>query len=227
MLKPFAPEPALTERVRDAIVAAIVDGTYMPGERLAQEDLAQRLGVSRQPVSHALNVLKEQGVLIEFGKKGLTVAPMAPEHLLHLYQVRGSLDALAARLAAARVRDGIADGKVLADLGGLVERQIATTDRSNVRVQVEADVAFHVAIYKLSGNPMIEEMARPQWVHFRRSMQAVLDAPGAYPPIWRQHKDIYEAIRRGDAEAASRLALEHAENAAQKTAARLRDQSSN
>lgn len=82
------PMPALAERVRDAIVDSILQGTYRAGERLAQEKLAEELGVSRQPVSHALNVLKEQGVLVTLGRKGLTVAPMDPALVVQLYQIR-------------------------------------------------------------------------------------------------------------------------------------------
>ncbi|MFC3229830.1 GntR family transcriptional regulator [Marinibaculum pumilum] len=220
-MKPFAPEPALTERVRDAIVGAIVDGTFQAGERLAQEDLAQRLGVSRQPVSHALNVLKEQGILVELGRKGLTVAPVEPERLCHLYAVRGRLDALAAGLAAARVAAGTAPAGPLAEVEALLVEQSAPRGSGDFAAKVDADVAFHTAIYRLSGNPVIEEVARPHWVHFRRSIQAVLADPGEHPLVWRQHCAIFDAIRAGDAGAAEHLSLDHAETAAERTAARL------
>jgi DNA-binding GntR family transcriptional regulator len=215
-------EPALTVRVRDAIVAAIVDGTYRTGDRLAQEDLAARLGVSRQPVSHALNLLKEQGILVELGRKGLTVAPMDPDRLVQLYQVRGALDALAARLAAERVGQGAVPAADLDALDALIARQADPGRAGDFVQRVEADVAFHVTLYELSGNPAIAEVARPNWVHFRRSMQAVLTDPGTYAPVWQQHRAIFQAVAAADADAAERLALEHSRTAASKTAARLR-----
>jgi DNA-binding GntR family transcriptional regulator len=221
-MKPFAQEPALTERVRDAILSAIVDGTFRTGDRLAQEDLAQRLGVSRQPVSHALNVLKEQGILIELGRKGLTVAPIEAERLSQLYEVRGRMDALAAGLAARRVKAGAASPDDMREIEDLIAEQTDPARAGDFARRVEADVAFHIAIYRLSANPVIEEMARPQWVHFRRSMQTVLEQPGAHAPVWKQHKAIFNAIRTGDASAAERLALEHTESAAARTAARLK-----
>lgn len=223
-MKPFAQEPALTERVRESIVAAIVDGTLRTGERLAQEDLAKRLGVSRQPVSHALNVLKEQGILVELGRKGLTVAPIEAERLVQLYQVRGRLDALAAGLAARRVLADAAEPDIMTEIEALIAEQRDPARAGDFARQVEADVAFHVAIYRLSGNPVIEETARPQWAHFRRSMQAVLGQPDAHPPVWRQHWTIYSAIRRGDADGAERLALDHADTAAARTGARLKQE---
>jgi len=221
-MKPFAQEPALTERVRDAILGAIVDGTFRTGDRLAQEDLAQRLGVSRQPVSHALNVLKEQGILVELGRKGLTVAPIESERLRQLYEVRGRFDALAAGLAARRVKAGDASAGAISEIEALIAEQTDPVRAGDFARRVEADVAFHIAVYRLSANPVIEEMARPQWVHFRRSMQAVLEQPGAHAPVWRQHRAIFSAIRSGDAIAAERLASEHTETAAERTAARLK-----
>jgi DNA-binding GntR family transcriptional regulator len=221
-MKPFAQEPALTERVRAAILSAIVDGTFRTGDRLAQEDLAQRLGVSRQPVSHALNVLKEQGILIELGRKGLTVAPIEAERLSQLYEVRGRMDALAAGLAARRAKESAASPDDMREIEGLIDEQTDPARAGDFARRVEADVAFHIAVYRLSANPVIEEMARPQWVHFRRSMQTVLEQPGAHAPVWKQHRAIFNAIRTGDASAAERLALEHTESAAARTAARLK-----
>ena len=55
--------------------------------------------MSRQPVSHALHLLKSQGLVRESGRKGFEVAPVDPTRLRQLYEVRGALDGLAARLA--------------------------------------------------------------------------------------------------------------------------------
>jgi DNA-binding FadR family transcriptional regulator len=132
------------------------------------------------------------------------------------------LDALAAGLAAMRVRAGGAPSDVIREIEDLIAEQTDPSRAGDFARRVEADVAFHIAIYRLSANPVVEEMARPQWVHFRRSMQAVLDQPGAHAPVWRQHRAIFGAIRTGDAIAAERLALEHTESAAARTAARLK-----
>ncbi|MBB89932.1 MAG: transcriptional regulator [Magnetovibrio sp.] len=213
------PMPALAERVRDAIVDSILQGTYRAGERLAQEKLAEELGVSRQPVSHALNVLKEQGVLVTLGRKGLTVAPMDPALVVQLYQIRGPLDGLAARLAAGRVARGeTAPGEVerlqdladrYQDLGPGAEEKPRELAR-----RINADMQFHVGLYRLSGNPLIEDVTRPHWVHFRRSMQAVLTHPGGRSEPWVQHRAILAAVLAGDAPEAERLSTHHSQAAA-------------
>ena len=89
MIEPLPNQPALIDQVHDRLVAAIADGSLPPGERLTQESVAAMLGVSRQPVSHALHLLRMQGLAIETGKRGLVVAPLDAARLRGLYQVAG------------------------------------------------------------------------------------------------------------------------------------------
>lgn len=224
MLKPFAQEAALTDRVRDAILEAIVDGSLRPGERLAQARIAENLGVSRQPVSHALSVLKDQGIVVELGRKGLTVVPIDARHVRHLYQVRGALDALAARLAAERVNSGHADLRSIDELKIMV--QTHSDSRSAAGQQVDADIAFHTAIYALSENPILQELARPHWVQFRRCMLTVLEDDDIRADVWPEHARILAAIVRGDADGAASAAQQHTHRAGEMTAARLIQQPS-
>ena len=93
--------PDLVERVYRRLMDAISDGSLAPGERITQEEIAQQLAVSRQPVLQALRLLKKDGFHDAPGR-GLQVAPLDVQHMRDLYQVRGALDALAARLAAQR-----------------------------------------------------------------------------------------------------------------------------
>ena len=220
-MKPVAATPVLTDQVRNAIVDAIVDGSLRTGERLAQEDIARRLGVSRQPVSHALEVLKRQGVLVGLGRKGLTVAPMDPERLRGLYRVRASLDALAAEAAAQRVAAGDVPEEEISDLSRLVERFRSGAPRVPLSQRVDADVRFHVTLYRLSGNPWIEEISEPHWVHFRRCMRAALEDRSLRDEVWPEHAAILEAVLAGDSRTAARLAESHARHAGDTTAAHL------
>src|SRR5688572_3590960 len=103
-MEPLTTVPNLIEQVYLRLVDAIADGTLAPNERLTQELIAQKLSVSRQPVSHALQLLKRQGLVVERGKRALAVAPVEPDWIRSLYEVRAALDGLAARLAAERVK---------------------------------------------------------------------------------------------------------------------------
>ena len=92
----------LVESVKNALFEAILTGEILPGDKLAQDDLAEKMGVSRQPVIQALRILSEHGILCPLGKKGLTVSSIDKDRLLNLLVVRSELDCLAARLAATR-----------------------------------------------------------------------------------------------------------------------------
>src|ERR1700734_2835303 len=101
---PLDPLPNLIDQVYERILAGITDRTLPPGHRIRQNELAEKLGVSRQPVSHALHLLHRQGLVAESGRKGFEVTRLDPQRIRQLYEVRGALDALAARLSAQRAK---------------------------------------------------------------------------------------------------------------------------
>ena len=92
-LQPLDPQPALIDRAYQRLVEAIADGTLASGQRLRQEELGRRLGISRQPISHALRMLNQQKLVEENGRRGLAVSMVDPVRVRELYQVRTALDA--------------------------------------------------------------------------------------------------------------------------------------
>ena len=108
-MQPLDSQPALIQRAYERLVEAIADGTLAPGQRIRQEELGRMLGVSRQPISHALQLLKQQRLVEENGRRGLIVSTIDAVAIRELYQVRTALDALAARLAAERIADRVID----------------------------------------------------------------------------------------------------------------------
>lgn len=214
MVSVLATRPDRVQEAHEALKQAILSGELSPCAPLAQEDLAARLGVSRQPVSHALALLKHQGLVIDRGRKGLMVAPIEPERVLALYQVRGALDGLAARLAAARRAS-------VAPLVTLLARGTTASDSGTLDDLVEADAAFHQGLYEASGNPAIAEVANGVWPHVLRSMRAVLNDPDYRTLAWQEHAAIVAAIETGDPDKAEALATGHAAQAGRSTYVRL------
>lgn len=206
--------PALIDQVHDQLVSAIATGRLEPGQRLTQESVASLLGVSRQPVSHALQILKRRGLLIEHGRRGLAVAPLEASRIEALYQIRAVLDGLAARLAAKQCARGGVDPHARSALASALKKGEALIAETDIARLVDADVAFHNAIHALSSNPEIARTVAEQWPQFMRSMGFVLTGTERAPVIWRQHRAIADAILDGDGETAERLSREHAEAAA-------------
>ncbi len=204
--------PDLVERVYHALLDAISDGSLAPGSRLMQEDLATRLAVSRQPVLQALRLLKKDGLVSDAPGRGLVVAPLDADRIGQVYEVRGALDALAARLAAER--RARLDPKLLQN-----GRRAARA--KDIQAMIEADIAFHRAVYTASGNPLIAISAEAHWVHLRRVMGAVLQSSRQREAIWDEHEAIAAAIAAGDAKVAVRRIENHAREASENLLARL------
>ncbi|EIF32606.1 transcriptional regulator [Burkholderia sp. Ch1-1] len=200
------PRPDYVEEVYEVLLGAICDGSLAPGTRLTQEDIAEQLSVSRSPVLQALRLLKKDGLVQDAPGRGLLVAPLEASALADLYEIRGALDRLAAGLAAgagARL-----DPK-------LIERGRKAAQTGNVHAMIDADMEFHFAVYAASGNRLIAQTAHGHWVHIRRVMGAVLQAPGQRPSIWDEHAAIANAIEAGDCALAERLSGGHAKHASQ------------
>ncbi len=198
--------PDLVEQVYASLLDAISDGTLPPGARIMQEDIAEQLAVSRQPVLQALRLLKADGLLLDAPGRGLLVAPLNGEGIADVYQVRAALDRLAARLAAQR-------RAVLPP--GLIERGRQALRGHDVAALIDADAAFHDAIYLASGNPMIGPSAHVHWHHIRRAMGQVLRRAGLRETVWDEHQAIAAAIARGDADLAEQLIAGHDQRASE------------
>jgi DNA-binding GntR family transcriptional regulator len=103
----------------------------------------------------------------------------------------------------------------------LIERGRKAARGRDIRAMIEADVAFHHAIYAASGNPLIEKSAEQHWMHLRRVMGAVLMQSRQRETIWDEHEAIAKAIARGDAERAARLVEQHGGQASENLSSRL------
>lgn len=202
------PQLTLVEQVYEAILSQIESGRYGGDARLVQEEVAETLGVSRQPVRQALMLLRNEGVLMNAPGRGLMVVPLEAAKVRHLYEIRASLDALASRKAAER-----GSARARAEGPAFIARGRAAIAADAISDMIAADMAFHHFLYELSGNPLIAETAASHWSYLRCVMGAVLMTATTPPAIWNQHEAILQAVIEGDAALAGRLANEHIEHA--------------
>ncbi|OOG36503.1 GntR family transcriptional regulator [Polaromonas sp. A23] len=196
--------PDLVDQVYRSLLDAISEGSLAPGARIMQEDIAEQLAVSRQPVLQALRLLKKDGFVLDAPGRGVLVAPLDVGWLTQIYQVRSALDALAAGLAArARFR-----------MDPALISQGRTAARSNdIKAMIAADAQFHAAIYAASNNPLIAQTAQLHWHHIRRAMGAVLQVSTMRESIWDEHEAIANAIANGDEAKAESLIRQHVDDA--------------
>lgn len=203
--------PDLVDQVYRALLDAISAGALAPGQRVTQEELAERLAVSRQPVMQALRLLKRDGFVQDAPlagnagrSRGLQVTPLDPAWIAQVYEVRGALDTLATRLAAER--HAHIDP-------ALIEQGRRSVAAGDIKAMIDADLAFHRALYQASANPLIEQSALLHWHHIRRAMGEALRHDSLRDPVWDEHAAIAQAVAQGDAALAEALMREHSHQA--------------
>lgn len=207
----------LVEQVHGALIDGIVNGELQAGERLTQEEIAGRFGVSRQPVLQAILLLRQQGLIFESpNKRGLFVAPLDAEFLTNLYEVRSALDGTAAAAAARR------SGPARRSRGlELIRRGREAVASGDLRQLVRADKEFHMFIYQAADNPLLLATATQHWHHTQRAMSAYLSQVGSLRSVWTEHQQILEAVLKHDARGAERLSRKHADNSLEQLLERL------
>jgi DNA-binding GntR family transcriptional regulator len=168
-----------------------------------------------------LQLLKHRGLLIEHGKRGLAVAPIDAQRIRDLYQVREALEGLAANLAAHRAKAGRISAKERAEAQAALARAKVLGIDAPIGELVRADVAFHSALHRLSGNAAIAETIADGWPHFMRSIGLVLIGTDVRHRVWVEHAAILDAVLSGRPDDAERLVREHLSKAREDTARRL------
>lgn len=204
----------LVDCVKASLFDAILTGKLKPGDKLRQEQLAETLGVSRQPVSHALRILADQGILTNLGRKSLTVAELDQVKMMQILDVRIELDSFAAELAAKRSAEGAFGAQDLASIEQLKDLigQNRNAPDFDVKQSVHDDILFHSLIRCLSGNPFIHETLAPHLLHHQRLIYLVVKIED--PEIWMEHSGILDTIIAGDAKSARSLVRAHIERGA-------------
>lgn len=194
----------LRQAVYDSLAELIAGGSLKPGQHLVESELAERLGVSRQPVREALQRLQADGWVELRPAFGAYVHTPTPEEVDQLLGVRSALEAYSAREAAAR---RTADG--IARLWELHEVGVAALAADDERALVDANIAFHAGIVEISGNQVLAELIgqvqrRVRWYY----------TPIARPrgrEAWNEHADLIRAIGDGDVAGAERMMRRHTE----------------
>jgi DNA-binding GntR family transcriptional regulator len=137
---------SLKQEVYDGIRQDILNGTFPPGELLKERELAAKYGVSKTPVREALSLLEQDDLLRAIPRAGYMVTQLTLRDLQEVRQLRATLEAMAARLAAENITD-----EELEELEGLT----STSDPEEARV---FNRRFHTIVARASGNSRLAKM---------------------------------------------------------------------
>jgi DNA-binding GntR family transcriptional regulator len=195
---------SLSDKVYEYLREAIIDGELAPGTRLLERELSARLEVSRIPIREALPQLEAEGLIRTLPRRGAVVTQLTLRDIDELFDVRASLDVLAARLAAVRARTEPSES-----LGDAFARAEVATDGGSAAEIAAANAAFHDAILRMSANRLLDAImtpisARVRWL-FRLTSERDPEL------LCAEHRELHDAIRAGDADLAASLAYVHVE----------------
>ncbi|MCF2527230.1 GntR family transcriptional regulator [Yinghuangia soli] len=197
-----AARESLRDRAYRILRQRIVDVELQPGQRLVERDLAAEMEVSRIPLREALRRLEAEGLVVLVPQRGALVSPFTPADVRDLFDVRESLEVLAARLAAER-----ADDAGLARLGARLDDARAATARGDRPAIAAANAAFHAAIVDLADSPLLTSLMRPLDARLQWLFRLTADRdPGEQ---CAEHEELYTAIAAHDTERAASYALRH------------------
>jgi DNA-binding GntR family transcriptional regulator len=200
------PRVVLSDRVKEYIVEAVLNGELKPGDRIVESSMARELGVSQAPVREAIRDLVLLGFLESEPYKGTSVRSFTYEELWETYTVRAALESLAARLATAHLTDDDADRlqRILDEMMEAARQQ----DRDRL---VQLDNRFHETILKISRNKTLHQL----WKSLQFGTWSIVTYRKlSYDPAYlaARHVELLEALKAGDPEKAAYTMQHHIED---------------
>ena len=190
--------PLLSDQAYAAIRDLIVTLELPPGAIVSEADLMTRLAMGRTPVREALRALARERLIDVYPRRGMFVAGVDARDLASLSEARAVLEPAAARLAARRLTE--ADKATLDELLTELDALGVNPDERDL---ITLDRRLHRFVYATARNPFLESTLDEQYTHALRIWFMALDRLPHLDDAVKEHRDILEAIRRGDADQAA------------------------
>lgn len=202
-----ARDTSLAKLVRDDMLALILKGVWVPGQRINEPDVASRLGVSRVPVREALRELESSGLVVARKHSGVFVRELEASEIRDLYQMRSLLDGFVGRQSAQLGKS--AKAALLSGLNASVDAMQAAAERHIVQEYYAENLRFHWLIVTSANNQALSETYRGivQKLHLSRIKNLSQDV-GMRSSI-AEHREIVEALATGDPDRCEVLMSSH------------------
>ncbi len=192
------------------VTKLVFSGELSPGQKISEQALSEKLGVSRIPIRETLAKLVGQGVLVG-GRKGQSarMRSYSPDELHQLFEYRGALEGIAARAAVRAATDA---DIIRMDL--ICERAEAEVGDCRSKRWGELDHAFHATLADASRNERVAKALKLlvdecHYLFFTCYMPMPENAVSQMTNVLAEHREMIEMIRQGDADGAERVARVH------------------
>lgn len=200
-----APEESLTSQTYRTLRRQIILGHYPQGSRLVEAALATELHVSRLPIREAVPQLENEGFVRTLHRRSARVTTWTAADVTELFDVRLSLETLAARLAA----KAVAAGASLQPLFDAIDAEHRALDSEDWLEVAETSTVVHEAIVEVAGSSLLTSMMRA--VSGRMTWLFYLTSARDQHQQSDEHHDLLDAIRNGNDRLAESIAFTHIE----------------
>ncbi len=198
------PRQSRSSQVYAILRSAIIDLTLPPTTVIKKEEIAAQLGISRTPISEAINRLAEEGLVEIFPQHGTYVAKIRTEDVVEGAFLRKALEVETVREVAKRISESM-----LSELERNLRYQNANLEADDLDAFHRLDIEFHQMICDFLGYPKVRraiDSSRAQLDRVRKMMLTVVDRP---QETYREHVVILDALRKGSPDAAGKAMTRH------------------
>ena len=197
-------EPTRADTIADEIQSRIFDGSLKNGDRLDENQLAERFAVSRTPIREALQKLALSGLVIHRPRRGVFVHQPGPVELIEMFEVMAELEAACVRLAATRISDAALD-----ELRAANGRCNAAVEARDPDRYYDENEAFHHILYRQSGNGFLESECQRLHRRLRPFRRVQLRLRGRMAQSLQEHEDIVRHLIAGNGNKAATVMRGH------------------
>jgi len=191
----------LTDRVYLILKEMILNGELEPGQKIVQEKLSEKLGISRSPLLKALQRLEHEFLVESIPRRGIYVKKMSLGEILDIFYVREVFEGLAARLAARKITS-----QELLNLKSLFSPFEENSVNINLNEYQNADRLFHPLIYKIANNPVLSKLEMIGNVTIIAYQAGLVRPP---QETLNEHLGIIKALEHGDGNLAEEISRKH------------------
>jgi DNA-binding GntR family transcriptional regulator len=183
----------------DRLRTEIINGSLPRGVRIVEGKWAQKFGVAQGSIREAINILALEGFVSKESGRSARVVHLTEKDVAQLYELRGALEGLAARLAVQMRQD-------LSKIQAAVDSMRRAANEGNCETLLQHDLQFHLELCELSGNPFIVEQSRRLLVPFFAFVRMRVAASGQTTSPWDKdleaHQRIIDLVRDAEGEVA-------------------------
>jgi DNA-binding GntR family transcriptional regulator len=186
---------SLAEQLR----TEILNGSLQPGMRIVEATWAAQFGVAQASIREAVNILAHAGFVSKASGRSARVIHLSEDDVVHIYQLRGAVEGLAARLAAEAKPN-------LNPLQATMDVMRESASAGNCEALLDCDLLYHLELCELSGNPYVMQHARRLLLPFFAFVRMRVSASGQETSAWDRdleaHQRIIDLLREGEGEIA-------------------------